>query len=156
MVSMAKSESNPSACQKSEEITLGVKRHSGVQQCVELIQQQIVKEDIELQKCKAIIKKMMAAVPRQKNISMDVKPELHSLEGIETNLFMCRKARQTLQANIVGPVSEIDLTEMESTTKKIEVATRPIRVGKGKGKKDKYKEHEEIRENDDFLPNECT
>ena len=56
----------------------------------------------------------------------------------------------------MGPTSEFDMTDTESTTKKIEVATSPIKLGKGKGKKDKNKEHVEIRENDDFSLNEWT
>ena len=48
------------------------------------------------------------------------------------------------------------MTQTESTINKIEVATSPIRFGKEKGKKDKNKEQEEIRENDDFPPNEWT
>ena len=98
----------------------------------------------------------MAAVSRQKNIRMDVKTGLHSLEEslevIEANLDMCRKARQTLRAKIVERTSETDMTETESTTKMAEViATSPIRVIKWKRKKDKNKEQEEIRENGTFF-----
>ena len=53
VASVVRSESSPLECQKSEGPDLGVGR-SGLQQCVDLIQQHIeeaeVKEDIELQK----------------------------------------------------------------------------------------------------------
>ena len=85
---------------------------------------------------------------------MDVKCGLHSfeesLEIIEANLDICRKARQTLQKTIAGPTSGIGMTQKESTTNKIKGATSLIIVAKEKWTKDKNKEQGEIRENDDI------
>ena len=83
--------------QKFEATDLGT-GCSGVQQCTDLIRQHMeeaeVKENIELMKCNAILKMIMAAVSRQKNISTVVKTGLHSLEEllevIEANLSICR------------------------------------------------------------------
>ena len=134
VVGVASSESSPSGRQQSEEIDMGAGR-SGVQQGVDPILQQIeeeeAKEVTELQKCKALIKKMMmTGVSRQRNICMDVKSGLtsleESLEVIEENLGICRQARQTLQSTAVGPMSRIGMTQTESTINKIEVATSPV------------------------------